>query len=147
MSGKARLGWVLGIGLCSCVSAETTDPVREFSDNGCTQQLRPKEVLVLDLEPMRTQPETAQEFVTEYAGEFMLFSTKPEVIITRSRASKDPDGVIRRAQKFGAKNGCDLVLVLKTGPYFGRQRNTKFQRFKDGGYAIVVMGQRTARKY
>ena len=38
-----------------------------------------------------------------------------------------------------------LVLVLKTGPYLGKQRSARFKRVKDGGYALVVMGQRTYR--
>jgi hypothetical protein len=73
----------------------------------------------------------------------MLAYIKPEVIRIPSRPSRDPDSVIRKARKLGAKNGCDLVLVLKTGPYFGRQRNLN-ARMRELGYAFVVMGQRIA---
>jgi hypothetical protein len=45
--------------------------------------------------------------------------------------------MIRRARKLGAEHGCDLVLVLKTGPYFGRQRSMR-ARIKEHGYAFVV---------
>ncbi len=98
--------------------------------------------MVLDLEHLRGQPEMAQDFVVERAGEFRLLTTDLEEIRTRSRPSRDPDSVIRRARKLGAEHGCDLVLVLKTGPYFGRQRGLR-ARIKEHGYAFVVMGQRT----
>jgi len=98
-------------------------------------------VTVLNLEPLRRQPEMAQEFVVERAGEFRLLTSEPEEIRTRSRPSRDPGHVVRRAQKLAAEHGCDLVLVLKTGPYFGRQRGMR-PRYKDRGYAFVVMGQR-----
>lgn len=79
--------------------------------------------------------------MVERAGEFRLLTTEIEEIRTRTRPSRDPDGVIRRAQKLGAKHGCDLVLLLKTGPYFGRQRGPR-ARIRDHGYAFVVMGER-----
>jgi hypothetical protein len=104
-----------------------------------------KDVLVLDLQSLRRHPEMAEDFVVEQAGSYRLFDTTPEVIRTRSRASKDPDSVIRSARKLGVKRGCDLVLVLKTGPYFGRQRGRN-ARIKDQGYAFVVVGQRIAGK-
>ena len=100
-----------------------------------------RDVLVLDLESLRFDPERAQEFLDQRAGEFILINTKPEFIITPHRPVMDPHSVIRQAQKFGVKKGCDLVLVLKTGPYFGRQRGWK-SRPKDQGYAFVVLGHR-----
>lgn len=96
--------------------------------------------MVLDLESLQRHPELAQNFVTERVGEFRLVNTRPEEIRTRSRPSRDPESLVRRARKLGAKHGCDLVLVLKTGPYFGRQRSIN-ARVKDRGYAFVVMGQ------
>jgi len=143
MNRKIQLGWILGICLCSGLSAETINSGQPDSDAPCGQNVRMKDVLVLDLQSLRYQPEMAQEFVFEHAGEFRLVTTKPEVILTRSRASKDPDSVIRGARKLGVKRGCDLVVVLKTGPYFGRQRGRN-ARIRDQGYAFVVMGQRTA---
>jgi len=101
-------------------------------------------VTVLDLEPFRRQPEVAQEFVVERAGDFQLLAVEPEEIKTRSRPSKDPEDLVRRAKKLAAKHGCDLVLVLKTGPYFGRQRGMN-SRIKEHGYALVVMGQRITK--
>ncbi len=111
----------------------------------CGQKIRVKDVLVLDLEPLRRHPEMAQDFVVERAGEFRLLTTRLEEIRTRSRPSRDPDSVIRRARKLGAEHGCDLVLVLKTGPYFGRQRSMR-SRIKEQGYAFVVIGQRISDK-
>ena len=101
-----------------------------------------RDVLVLDLKPFRSDPDEAQKFLDRRAGEFILINTKPEVIITPYRPAKDPDSVFRQAKKFGVKKGCDLVLILKTGPYFGKQRGWK-SRPKDKGYAFVVLGHRT----
>jgi len=127
--------------LCSGLSAETIGADPAGPDSGCGQKINMRDVLVLDLEHLRNQPEMAQDFVVEHAGEFMLLTTELEEIKTRSRPSRDPDSVIRRARKLGAEHGCDLVLVLKTGPYFGRQRSLR-ARIKEHGYAFVVMGQR-----
>jgi hypothetical protein len=132
------IGWILGAMLYSGLS---TQAVRANSDPECGQQIRARDVLVVDLEHLRSHPEAAQEFVVERAGEFRLLTTEIEEIRTRTRPSRDPDGVIRRAQKLGAKHGCDLVLLLKTGPYFGRQRGPR-ARIRDHGYAFVVMGER-----
>ena len=133
--------WMLGIGLWSGLSAEPIESGHEFSNSECGQDVQKRDVLVLDLESFRAHPEEAQEFVDRRAGEFILINTNPEVIITPYRPSMDPDSVFRKAQKFGVKKGCDLVLVLKTGPYFGKQRGWK-SRPRDKGYAMVVMGQR-----
>ena len=124
--------------LCSGLS---TEAVRANPDPECGQQIRARDVLVLDLGQLRRRPETAQEFVVERAGEFRLLTTEIEEIRTRSRPSRDPESVIRRAQKLGAEHGCDLVLLLKTGPYVGRQRGPR-ARIKDHGYALLVMGER-----
>jgi hypothetical protein len=145
MNSKFHLCWMLGNGLCSGLSAETINSGQPDSDAVCGYHVRIKDVLVLDLEPLRNHPETAQDFVVEHAGEFRLADAEPEEIRTRSRASKDPDSVIRGARKLGVERGCDLVLVLKTGPYFGRQRG-KNAKIRDQGYAFVVMGQRTTGK-
>jgi len=138
MRRTLHLGWVLGALLSSGLSAEVAkaDP-----DSECGRKIRARDVLVLDLEHLRPHPEMAQEFVVERAGEFRLLTIELEEIRTRSRPSRDPDSVIRRARKLGAEHGCDLVLVLKTGPYFGRQRGMN-ARIKEHGYAFVVMGQR-----
>jgi hypothetical protein len=60
----------------------------------------------------------------------------------RSRPGKDPHAMFRQAQKLGERRGCDLVLILKTGPFFGKQRGWRMKRVKDKGYALVVVGQR-----
>jgi len=132
------MGWILGIVLCCGLSA---DPVRAAPDSECGRKINARDVLVLDLEHLRRHPEMAQEFVVERAGEFRLLTTEIEEIHTRVRPARDPESLIRRARKFGAEHGCDLVLVLKTGPYFGRQRGMN-ARIKDHGYALVVMGER-----
>ena len=142
MNSRFYLVWILGIGLWSGLSAEPNKPGHEFSSSKCGQDVHIRDVLVLDLESFQAHPGEAQEFVDRRAGDFILINTKPEVIITPQRPSMDPDGVFRRAQKYGAKKGCDLVLVLRTGPYFGRQRGWK-SRPKDQGYAFVVLGHRT----
>ena len=144
MGNKIQLGLILGIGLCSGLSAETIKTDQADSDTVCGKDIRMRDVLVLDLEPMRRDPEMAQSFVDDRVGDFRLANSDIEEIRTRSRASKDPHGVVRSAQKLGVKHGCDLVLVLKTGPYLGRQRNWRSPRIKDHGYAFVVMGERIA---
>jgi len=138
MNTRIHLSWIFGIVLCFGLSAEAakTDP-----DSVCGRKINARDVFVLDLESFRRRPEMAQEFVVEHAGEFRLLTTDLEEIRTRSRPSRDPDSVVRRARKLGAEHGCDLVLVLKTGPYFGRQRG-KNARIREHGYAFVVMGQR-----
>jgi hypothetical protein len=142
MSRNIHLGLILGIGLCSGLSAETIKTDQADSDVVCGQDIRMHDVLVLDLEPMRRDPEMAQSYVDERVGEFRLVNSDIEEIRTRSRPAKDPHGVVRSAQKLGVKHGCDLVLVLKTGPYLGRQRSWRSPRIKDQGYAFVVMGER-----
>jgi len=144
MVNKIHLGLILVFGLCSGLSAETIITNRVDSDVACGQDIRMRDVLVLDLEPMRRDPEMAQGYVDERVGEFRLINSDIEEIRTRSRPSKDPHAVVRSAQKLGVKHGCDLVLVLKTGPYLGRQRNWRSPRIKDQGYAFVVMGERVA---
>ena len=141
MSRKIHLGWILGTVLCFGLSAETVGDDRTGPDSVCGQKINMRDVMVLNLEPLRRRPEMAQDFVIERAGDFELLATELEEIRTRSRPSRDPDSVIRRARKLGAEHGCDLVLVLKTGPYFGRQRSIK-ARIKEHGYAFVVMGHR-----
>ena len=145
MNSRYHLSWILGIGLCSAVFAEADEPANVGIDTACAEETRVRDVLVLDLEPFLYQPELAEGFIEEQVGGYRLLSTNPEEMITPYRPSKDPHGVTRRAQKLGAKNGCDLVFVLKTGPYFGRQRNARSPRIKDKGYAFVVMGQRATR--
>jgi len=141
MSRRLHLGWILGTVLCFGLSAKIVVADQAGPVSGCGQKIAMRDVLVLDLEPLRRHPELAQDFVVEHAGDFKLLTTELEEIRTRSRPSRDPDSVIRRARKLGAEHGCDLVLVLKTGPYFGRQRSIK-ARIKEHGYAFVVMGHR-----
>jgi len=142
MDNRVHLSWILGAFLLSALSAETASADRPRADSRCGQKISMRDVLVLDLEHLRSQPEMAQDFVVERAGKFKLLTTELDEIRTRSRPSRDPDSAIRRARKLGAEHGCDLVLVLKTGPYFGRQRNLR-AGIKEHGYAFVVMGQRT----
>ena len=141
MSRSIHFSWILGALLCSGLSAEIAVADRPGTDSRCGQKINMRDVLVIDVEHLRRQPDMAQDFVVDRAGEFKLLTTELEEIKTRSRPSRDPDSVIRRARRLGAEHGCDLVLVLKTGPYFGRQRNVR-ARVKEHGYAFVVMGQR-----
>jgi hypothetical protein len=123
MSRRIHLGWILGTVLCCGLSAGTVGADQKISATECGRKISPKDVLVLDLEHLRSRPEVAHDFVVERAGEYRLAYVEPEEIRTRSRPSRDPDGMTRKARKLGAEHGCDLVLVLKTGPYFGRQRS------------------------
>jgi len=136
---------MLSIGLCATLIPEAIASSHIDSDAVCGQMISKRDVLVLDLESMRFNPEKAQQYIIDQAGEFRLLSLDIEEFFTRSRPSKDPYSVTRRAQKLGEKYGCDLVLVLKTGPYFGRQRGRN-ARVKDHGYAWVVMGQRVSSR-
>ena len=141
MGSKIYLAGILSIGLCSGLCAESIESDQTQTDTPCGRDVNKWEVLVLDLEPFRREPQLAQEFVDKNAVQYRLIDTKPEVIITRSRVSKDPYAAVRRAQKYAVQHGCDLVLVLKTGPYLGRQRG-RSPKVRDKGYAMVVMGQR-----
>ena len=136
---------MLGSTLCAWGTSDSIASSHVNSDAVCGQALSKRDVLVLDLESMRNDPEKAQQYVFEQAGDFRLLSPDIEEIITRTRPSKDPHSVTRGARKLGVKQGCDLVLVLKTGPYFGRQRGPK-SRIKDHGYVWVVMGQRISSR-
>ena len=146
MNIRVHLAWVCGIGFCSVLSAGTGMPSLDDMETVCAQRTRPSDVLVLNLEHLRFQPDEAQDFVVGNTGGYRLLDTRPEEIITRSRISKDPQRFTRKARKLGAKRGCNLVVVLKTGPYFGRQRNINGKaRIRDQGYALVVMGERANR--
>lgn len=109
---------------------------------GCGGNVRAKDVLVLDLESFRGRPEAAQEYADERAGNFRLLKADIREIRTPVPPARDPQSLVRSARRLGVKSGCDLVLVLKTGPYFGRQRNMN-ARIRDRGYAFVALGQRT----
>ena len=145
MDRNTRLAWMLSIGLCIGLISETIASNHVDSDAVCGQMITKRDVLVLDLESMRYDPEKAQQYIVDHAGEFRLLSSDIEEIFTRSRRSKDPYSVTRGAQKLGEKHGCDLVMVLKTGPYFGRQRGRN-TRIKDRGYVWVVLGQRDSSR-
>jgi hypothetical protein len=141
MNRLLQMIWICGFGICCTLITPASAVGQGYEDSGCGPSIRHREVLVLDLEPLRGQPDAAIEWVSEAAGQYRLISTEPEEFRTRHRASRDREGVIRRAGKLGAQRGCDLVVLLKTGPYFGRQRGNN-PRIRDGGYALVVMGQR-----
>lgn len=145
MDRNTHLPWLLCIGLCTGLISETIASNHVDSDAVCGHMITRRDVLVLDLESMRFDPEKAQQYIIDHAGEFRLLSSDIEEILTRSRRSKDPYSVTRGAQKLGEKYGCDLVMVLKTGPYFGRQRGRN-ARVKDRGYVWVVMGQRVSSR-
>lgn len=109
----------------------------------CGQDLSSRDVLVLDVQHFLTDPDLADDYVIERAGNYRLADPLIDEVRMPFRPAVDPDGVIRVARKHGVKEGCDLVLILKTGPYFGRQRGRK-ARVKDHGYAFVATGQRVA---
>jgi hypothetical protein len=119
------------------------DPARSVTDSVCGQELRPRDVLVLDLQQMTGKPELAHDFVVDQAGEYRLATPLIQEFRMPFRPSGNPEGVIRGARKLGVEKGCDLVLVLDTGPYLGRQRSWK-ARIKDHGFALVSVGQRVA---
>lgn len=136
---------MLSIGVCAGLTPEAIASGDLDSDAVCGQTISSRDVLVLDLESMRFDPEKAQQFVFDQAGDFRLLSLEIEEIIIPTRPSKDPRAIIRGARKLGIRQGCDLVLVLKTGPYFGRHRGPN-SRMKDRGYVWVVTGQRTTSR-
>ena len=85
----------------------------------------------------------ADEFVLEQAGEYRLAKPLIQEYRMPFRPSGNPEGVAREARNMGVRKGCDLVLVLDTGPWLGKQRSWK-SRMKDHGYALVSIGQRIA---
>ena len=88
MSSKVHLSWIFGALLCSGLSAEIARADQPGPDSECGQKIRAKDVLVLDVAPLRRHPEMAQDFVVERAGEFRLLTTELEEIRTRSRPSR-----------------------------------------------------------
>ena len=141
---KARHICVLSAALAICiVTAEASEPEATESDAVCGLELHSRDVLVLDVQHLLNTPDLADDFVIEHAGEYRLADPLIEEVRMSSRPSKDPDLLIRAARKLGVQKGCDLVLVLKTGPYFGRQRSQK-RKAKNKGYALVATGQRVA---
>ena len=107
----------------------------------CGLELSPRDVLVQDVQHLVTDPDQADDYVIERAGNYRLADPLIDEFRMPFRPTVDPDGVIRAARKFGVKKGCDLVLILKTGPYLGKQRGRN-ARVKDHGYAFVTTGQR-----
>ena len=97
MNRIIHLCWILGFGLCSGLSAEAIKSSQVNPEAGCGQDIRMKDVLVLDLEPFRGHPEMAQDFVDKYAGEFRLVYSEPEEIRTRSRPSKEVSSALSQA--------------------------------------------------
>jgi hypothetical protein len=125
------------------LTAETANPGPESRATACGQELRTRDVLVLDLQHLVGTPDLADDFVLEQAGTYRLTDPLIQEFRMSFRPSSDPEGVARGARKLGVRKGCDLVLVLKTGPYLGKQRSWK-SRMKDHGYALVAVGQRVA---
>lgn len=132
-----------GMGAWATLSAGDVHTAQKGSPAVCGEQLSPRDVLVLDVQQLSNHPEQAQKFVLDQAGEYRLAKPVIQELRLKSRPNMDPDAVTHRVRKLGVERGCDLVVVLKTGPYFGRQRgrNTKV---KDQGYAMVSIGQRLA---
>lgn len=115
--------------------------VPDTSTGVCDLDILARDVTVLDLQHLVREPETAQAFVHEQVGDYRLAHPLIDEFRTRNRPSGDPDAVIRGARKLGEKKGCDLVMILATGPYLGRQRGRNSIP-KDGGYVMVTLGQR-----
>ena len=107
----------------------------------CGLDIRTRDVIVIDLRHLVNDPEKAQALVHEQVGNYRLAHPLIDEFRTANRPSNDLDAVIRGARKLGEKKGCDLVMVLATGPYLGKQRGRKSIP-KDGGYVMVTMGQR-----
>ena len=131
------------MGMYTALPAETGSPAHEVTSSVCGQELQARDVLVLDLRHLARDPEQAEAIVLEQAGDYRL--TKPLIQEFRMpfRPSGNPEGVTRGARKLGVKKGCDLVLLLDSGPYLGKQRSWK-AKIKDHGYALVSVGQRVA---
>ncbi|MEE4217827.1 MAG: hypothetical protein V2I48_09470 [Xanthomonadales bacterium] len=131
-----------GMGLCAVFSAGNAFPISEGRPAICGAQLSARDVLVLDVQHLSSQPELAQQYVLDQAGEYRLAKPIIQELILKSRPGKDPDAAMHRLRRLGVERGCDLVVVLKTGPYLGRQRGRNV-RMKDQGYVMVSIGQRT----
>lgn len=123
---------------CTVSMAESAP---DTSTDVCGLDIRARDVTVIDLQHLVRDPETAQALVHEQVGDYRLAHPLIDEFRTRNRPSGDPDAVIRGARKLGEKKGCDLVMILATGPYLGRQRGRNSIP-KDGGYVMVTMGQR-----
>ena len=65
MGSKFYLAGILGMSLCSGLCAEIIEPDQAISDTPCGRDVDKREVMVLDLEPLRREPQLAQEFVEE----------------------------------------------------------------------------------
>lgn len=131
----------VGIGMYAALPAQAAGPALETPSAGCGQELSARDVLVLDLQHMGKTPELAQDYVLEQAGDYRLAQPLIQEFRMKKRPSIDPGGLDSGARRMGARRGCDLVLVLKTGPYLGKQRGRN-TRIKDQGYALVAIGQR-----
>ena len=131
-----------GMGFCIGLSAGNAFPGSEGRPAICGEQLSARDVLVLDVQHLSNQPEVAQQYVLDQAGEYRLAKPVIQEIRLKSRPTKDPDAVIHRSRRLGVDRGCDLVVVLKTGPYMGKQRGRN-ARMKDQGYVMLSIGQRT----
>jgi len=127
--------------MCVALPALAANPPLQTPSAGCGQGLTARDVLVLDLQKMERTPDLAQDYVLEQAGDYRLAQPLIQEFRMKKRPSIDPGGVERGARKLGARIGCDLVLVLKTGPYLGKQRGRN-ARIKDQGYALVSIGRR-----
>jgi hypothetical protein len=112
----------------------------DSAPEACGLDIRARDVIVIDLRRLVNDPEKAQALVHEQVGDYRLAHPLIDEFRTAYRPSGDPDAVIRGARKLGEKKGCDLVMVLASGPYLGRQRSRKATP-KDGGYVMVSMGQ------
>lgn len=123
---------------CTVSMAESAP---DTSTDVCGLDIRARDVTVIDLQHLVRDPETAQALVHEQVGDYRLAHPLIDEFRTRNRPSGDPDAVIRGARKLGEKKGCDVVMILATGPYLGRQRGRNSIP-KDGGYVMVTMGQR-----
>ena len=130
------------MGVWATLSAANVHTAQKGAPAVCGEQLSPGDVLVLDVQHLANQPEQAQEFVLDQAGEYRLAKPVIQELRLKSRPNMDPDAVTHRVRRLGVERGCDLVVILKTGPYFGKQRGRN-TRIKDQGYAMVSIGQRT----
>lgn len=122
-------------------SESMAENVPDTSTEVCGLDIRARDVTVIDLQHLVRDHEAAQALVHEQVGDYRLAHPLLDEFKTRNRPSGDPDAVIRGARKLGEKKGCDVVMILATGPYLGRQRGRNSIP-KDGGYVMVTMGQR-----
>ena len=69
----------------------------------CGLDLSPRDVFVLDVQHLLSDPEQSNDYVIERAGNYVLANPLIDEFRMPFRPPVDPDGVIRVARKFGVR--------------------------------------------